>query len=128
MSDFNQAKNNSGFQDRQNSYMFPYWKADNPINDYAQLYSSNGGSSFSVYRKTSFVRLNTVALAYTLPKNLAQIARMESVKAYINVSNAYLYAPEWTFWDPEYRNRDSNGAISTAIPPRIYTFGLNITL
>ena len=128
MSDFNQAKNNSGFQDRQNSYKFPYWTANNPINNYAQLYSSNGGSSFSVYRKTSFIRLNTVAISYSVPRQIIQKARIESLKIYANVTNAYLYAPDWEFWDPEYRNRDSNGGISTAIPPRIYSLGLNIIL
>lgn len=124
-SDYNQAKNNSGFQDRQNSYKFVYWTAKNPTNEYARLYSSNGGAVFSVYRKTSFIRLNTVALAYTLPKQMVQKARIESLKVYVNVSNAAMYSPDWTFWDPEYRNRASNGGISTAIPPRIYTLGLN---
>ncbi|MDF2192855.1 SusC/RagA family TonB-linked outer membrane protein [Paraflavitalea sp. CAU 1676] len=127
MNDYNQAKNNSGFQDRQNSYKFPYWTAANPISDYARLYSSNGGASFSVYRKTSFIRLNTISLAYTLPKTLISKARLESAKVYANVTNAGIYAPDWTYWDPEFRNRDSNGAISTAIAPRIYTLGLNVT-
>ncbi|MBC7827439.1 MAG: SusC/RagA family TonB-linked outer membrane protein [Chitinophagaceae bacterium] len=127
MSDYNQAKNNSGFQDRQNSYQFPYWTKDNPINNYSRLYSSNGQSSFSVYRKTSFIRLNTVALAYTVPKNITQKAHIESLKMYVNVSNAALYAPDWDYWDPEYRNRAGDGAISTAIPPRIYSLGLNVT-
>ncbi len=128
MSDYNQAKNNSGFQDRQNSYKFPYWTADKQIDDYARLYSSNGQSSFSVYRKTSFIRLNTVALAYTMPKDMLQRLKIESIKLYINVTNVALYAPDWEFWDPEYRNRASDGAISTAIPPRVYSFGINVTL
>jgi hypothetical protein len=72
MTDFNQAKNNSGFQDRQNSYKLPYWTAENPINDYARLFSSNGSADFSVYRKASFIRLNTIAVGYTLPKRLVQ--------------------------------------------------------
>ena len=127
-SDYNQAKNNSGFQDRQNSYKFGYWKADNPTNEYARLYSSNGSAGFSVYRNTSFIRLNNISLAYTVPKNLTQRARIESVKMYVTVNNAFLYAPDWTFWDPEARNRASDGAISTAIPPRIYTLGINLTL
>lgn len=128
MSDYNQAKNNSGFQDRQNSYKFPYWTVDNQIDNYAKLYSSNGQSSFSVYRKTSFIRLNTVALSYTIPKDILQKLKVESLKLYINVTNAAMYAPSWDFWDPEYRNRDGGGAISTAIPPRIYSFGINATL
>lgn len=127
MNDFNQAKNNSGFQDRQNSYKFEYWKASNPTNDYARLYSSNGSATFSVYRKTSFIRLNTVALAYTIPKQYLERARIESAKIYANVSNAAIYAPDWTFWDPEYRNRASDGAISTAIAPTVYSLGLNVS-
>ncbi len=127
MSDYNQAKNNSGFQDRQNSYKFPYWTASNPINDYARLFSSNGSASYSVYRKTSFIRLNTISLAYTLPKPLLQKAHLESLKVYVNVTNAGLYAPDWTYWDPEFRNRNTDGVISTAIAPRTYTLGMNVT-
>lgn len=118
-SSYNQAKNNSGFQDRQNSYKFPYWTPDNPTNEYARLYSSNGSASFSVYRKTSFIRLNTVALAYTLPTDLVKKARLESVKININVTNAGIYQPYWTFWDAEYGNTP---------PPRYYSLGINITL
>ncbi len=125
--DYNQAKNNSGFQDRQNSYKFPYWTAANPINDYARLFSSNGSASFSVYRETSFIRLNTISLAYTLPRNLLQKAHIESLKVYANVVNAALYSPDWTYWDPEFRNRATDGTISTAIPPRTYTLGMNVT-
>jgi len=126
LTDFNQAKNNSGFQDRQNSYKFPYWKPENPINDYARLYSSNGSAGYSVYRKASFIRLQTLALGYTLPKHLIERAKLESLKVYANVTNAGLYAPDWTFWDPEYRNRASDGAISTAIAPRYYSLGVNL--
>ncbi|MEJ7739582.1 MAG: TonB-dependent receptor [Chitinophagaceae bacterium] len=126
--DYNQAKNNSGFQDRQNSYQFPYWTVENPINDYARLFSSNGSAGFAVYRQTSFIRLNTVALGYTFPKHLVQKAKIESFKIFANITNAALYAPDWTFWDPEFRNRDNDGNISTAIPPRYYSLGINLTL
>ncbi|MEJ7830458.1 MAG: SusC/RagA family TonB-linked outer membrane protein, partial [Segetibacter sp.] len=127
-SDYNQAKNNSGFLDRQNSYILPYWTPETPTNEYARLYSSNGSADFSIYRKTSFVRLNTVALAYTLPGDLLNRAKIQGLKIYMNVTNAALYAPDWTFWDPEFRNRNNEGNISTAIPPRIYSLGLNLTL
>lgn len=126
--DYNQAKNNSGFLDRQNSYILPYWTVDNPTNEYARLFSSNGSADFSVYRKTSFIRLNTVALAYTLPARLVEKAKINSLKIYLNVTNVGVYAPDWTFWDPEFRNRDSDGNISTAIPPRIYSLGINLIL
>lgn len=118
MTDFNEAKNNSGFQDRQNSYILPYWTTENPINDYARLFSSNGGASFSVYRKTSFIRLDNVSLAYTLPKNLVQKARLSSVRVFGTVQNAAIYSQEWSYWDPQNKNPT----------PRYTTLGLNVTL
>ncbi len=119
LSSFDQAKNNSGFLDRQNSYKFPYWTKENPINDYARLYSSNGGAVFNVYRKSSFIRLSTVALSYTLPSHIVRKAKFESMKVYVNVNNAGIYQPDWTFWDVEYGNTP---------PPRYFSLGVNITL
>jgi TonB-linked SusC/RagA family outer membrane protein len=117
--EYNQAKNNSGFIDRQNSYILPYWTPEKPTNEYARLFSSNGSANFNVYRKTSFVRLSTVALAYSLPVNMLDRAKIQSLKIYINVNNAAIYQPNWTFWDAEYGNTP---------PPRYYSLGLNLTL
>jgi TonB-linked SusC/RagA family outer membrane protein len=116
---FNTAKNNIGFVDRQNSYIVPYWKPEDPRDDYARLYSSNGSATASVYRKANFIRLNSVALAYTVPVDLVKKARLESFKVYINVTNAAIYQPDWNFWDVEY---------GTTPSPRYYQLGLNITL
>jgi TonB-linked SusC/RagA family outer membrane protein len=119
MEDFNQAKNNSGFFDRQNAYVLPYWTPENPINDHARLFSNNGGSSFSVYRKSSYIRLSTVALAYTLPTKILERAKIQNLKIYMNVNNAAIYQPNWEFWDVEYGNTP---------PPRYYSMGINLTL
>ena len=119
MRDFNQAKNNSGFLDRQSSYTLPYWTPENPTNDYARLFSSNGSADFSVYRKASFIRLSTLAVAYTLPKDILNKAKIQGLKVYVNVNNAGIYQPNWNFWDVEYGNTP---------PPRYYTLGLNLTL
>lgn len=125
--DFNQAKNNGGFIDRQNSYKVPYWTPENPINDFARLFSSNGSAGFSVYRKTSFVRLSTVALGYTLPASLLERAKIQGLKLYLNVNNLAVYQPDWTYWDAEYRaNPPSDRTVVP--PPRYFTFGINLTL
>jgi hypothetical protein len=63
-----------------------------------------------------------VALAYTLPKNLVERAKIEDLKFYISVKNAAVYAPDWKYWDPEW---DSSGPGPT---PRTFTFGFNLTL
>jgi TonB-linked SusC/RagA family outer membrane protein len=118
MTDFNEAKHNSGFQDRQNSFILPYWTPENPINDYSRLYSSNGGAVFNVYRKTSFIRLDNVSLSYTLPANLVQKVKLANLRVFTTVQNAAIYSPEWTYWDPQNGNPT----------PRYSTLGLNITL
>lgn len=103
LSQFNQAKNSPGSvgNQRQTSYVYPYWTSDNPINDYARLNSGLSGTSFNVWRKSSFVRINTVSLAYNLPKVLVNRLKMQSLKVYANANNAYVYAPSWNFWDPQ---------------------------
>ncbi len=49
------------------------------------------------------------------------------MKVYVNATNVAVFAPDWDFWDPEFRNRDSDGNISTAVPQRIYSLGINVT-
>jgi TonB-linked SusC/RagA family outer membrane protein len=125
--EFNQAKNNGGFIDRQNSYIMPYWTPENPINDHARLFSSNGSAAFSAYRKTSFLRLSTVALAYTIPPAILSRAKIQALKVYVNVNNLAVYQPDWSWWDAEYRvNPPTDRAIIP--PPRYFTLGVNLTL
>jgi len=125
--EFNQAKNNLGFVDRQNSYQFPFWTPENPINDYARLSSNNGSANFNVYRSTSFVRLSTVAVSYSLPPSLLTRANIQSLKLYLNVNNLAVYQPNWNFWDAEFRNNPP-GDRTVVPPPRYFTFGINLTL
>jgi hypothetical protein len=118
MNTFNQAKNNSGFLDRSSSYVVPYWTPENRRNDYARLYSSNGGASFDVFRKKSLIRLDNISLAYTLPRTLIQRASIQNMRVYFSTRNVGYYAPDWNFWDPE----------NSGPTPRTYTLGLNLTL
>ncbi|MNX21348.1 Vitamin B12 transporter BtuB [compost metagenome] len=108
---------------RSSSYIIPYWTPSNPINDYARLNSGLSGVTFNAYRKSSYIRLNTVALAYSVPKDLLSKFKVQSAKIYANVSNAGVYAPNWNQWDPQ--TADNNGNPVTT--PRVYTFGLNVT-
>lgn len=108
---------------RSSSYIIPYWTPGNPINDYARLNSGLSGVTFNAYRKSSYIRLNTVALAYNIPKDLLSKLKVQSAKIYANVSNFGVYAPNWNQWDPQ--TADNNG---NPVPtPRVYTFGLNVT-
>lgn len=103
---------------RTSSYIVNYWTPGNPTNEYARLNSGLSGTTFNVFRSSSFIRLNTVALAYTLPKDLLTKVRLQSAKVYFNINNAALYAPDWNLWDPQ----------NAGPTPRYYTLGLNLSL
>lgn len=123
---FNEAKNVDRFYDRANFYQRPYWTPDNPINDYAAINSNASGAvSWNYYKKASFVRLNNISLAYTVPANMASKWGFQAIKAYVNVVNAAVFSG-WNYFDPEYKgpNNDTN----MAPVPVTYNFGLNITL
>jgi len=123
MSSFNQAKNKGGFPDRTDGYVYPYWTPDHPTNTFSRIFSSDGSASYSVYRKRNFIRLDNVALAYTVPKTLLEKAGIQDFKVYFSVKNAALYKPDWQYWDPEW---DPN--VGPGPTPRTYTFGFNLTL
>ncbi|KAA6439040.1 SusC/RagA family TonB-linked outer membrane protein [Dyadobacter flavalbus] len=128
--EFNQMKNRQGFPDRSSSYIFPYWTAENRNNEWARLYSSEGSATgYSVYQSKSFLRFESLAIAYTIPKNLTQKINIQNLRVYGNIRNIG-YFSSWSFWDPENGTNNSNNTnIATSVPsPRIFTMGIDITL
>ncbi len=129
---FNLAKNRNGFIDRTNSIQTPYWTPDNPTNEYARLFSSDGSRSFSIWRDASFIRLNNITLAYRFPTELTQKFSVQSLRIYANARNVAVWSPHWDFYDPEPTNVDgknSNGSSDPTLPtPRFFTFGIDISL
>ncbi|WP_206106037.1 SusC/RagA family TonB-linked outer membrane protein [Olivibacter sp. XZL3] len=124
---FNALKSRNGFPDRQNSYKFPYWTAENPSNEWARISSSEGSATgFNIYRKRSFIRLDNISLAYNVPKSTISKFKLQNLRVYFNVRNAAMYAPQWKFWDPEWD--DSNPDEYAGPTPRFFTFGLDLTL
>jgi len=124
----NGARNNSNniFYDRVNFYEVPYWTPYNPTNEYGKLGSTRGGGvTWNVYKKSSFVRLSNVSLAYTIPAEITQKWKIGGLKFYVNVVNAAVFS-KWDYFDPEYHGADGLSNITPT--PRTYNFGLNLTL
>jgi hypothetical protein len=115
---YNQAINNQGGVSisRTSSYIQPYWTPANPINDYARLNSGSSGTTINVWRKASFIRLNTVSIGYNFPKTWLTPLKIQSAKLYANVTNASVYAPSWDYWDPE----------NDGPTPRYISVGVNV--
>lgn len=115
---FDAAKNRSGYPDSNNAYKSEYWTPQNPTNDFARNYSSEGGAVFNVWRKKSFIRLDNLTLAYNVPGILLNRFNISNLKLIGTIRNVGYWAPEWNFWDPE--NSGPN--------PRYFTFAINVTL
>ena len=129
LSQFNQAKNVDRFYNRSNFYVRPYWTPSNPINDYAALMSNAGGPvSWNVYRKSSFLRIGNISLAYTVPQELTRKWKLDGLKFYLNVVNAAVFSP-WKYFDPEYHGTGAGNLPTNETPvPITYNFGMNLTL
>lgn len=123
---FNNAKNRNGFIDRVNSFQTPYWTAENPSNEWARLFSSQGSSEFDVYRKSSFIRLQNVTVSYNIPQSILEKISVQSLRVYGNIRNVGVWAPHWELYDPE--ASDIDGVSGNASSPRYFTLGVNITL
>ena len=132
---FNEATNgerNQGlvFYDRVNFYQVPYWTPSNPSNEWGKLYGTRGGGvNWNVYKKSSFIRLSNISLAYTIPSDITRKWKIEALKVYFNVVNAGVFS-SWNYFDPEYHGNANITSSGTNISPTplTYNFGLNLTL
>ncbi len=124
---YNVAKNRDGFPERVNAYVTPYWTPENPTNDYARIYSNEGGAVFNVWRSRSFIRFDNINLSYTVPQSTLKKIEVANLKLFVTVRNVGYWAPKWKFWDPEQYRNESN-TLTNGPSPRTFTLGVNLTL
>ena len=82
----------------------------------------------------SFLRLNTITLGYTIPKNISQKAKISSLRIYASGYNLWLWT-KYSGYDPEVSTSRSNSyaALTPGIDyssyprSRSFTFGVNVT-
>lgn len=102
-----------------NTFKKEYWTPENPTNDYGRLAAQgpNGAQGAQKLYNRSFVRLDNISLAYTLPQRLTKKWMIDRVKVFGTIRNVGCWGP-WEYGDAE------TGGLAT----RTYTFGLNLTL
>jgi TonB-dependent starch-binding outer membrane protein SusC len=106
--------------DRRNTIAIPYWTPENQSNEYARLNTNLNvfGGGIMMYKPSSFMRVQDFTLSYTLPANAIQRMKLSTLRIYCSVRNLYTLT-KWPGWDPE----------SGSTPmPKIYTFGVNLSL
>lgn len=88
------------YPERQNvSAVNPYWRPDAPTLNTTGIYN-NPPIWSGIYQSRSFVRLQDVSIAYTLPKYLADKMSVNSFQVYLSSKNPYVWT-KWQGWDPE---------------------------
>lgn len=94
-----------------------YWTPDNPTNKYARLDAMTpaGASADQLYNR-SFIRLENIAVGYTLPKKWTDKIELQRVKFYASVRNVAVWQKDWEYGDPE------TGGLAT----RVFSLGLNV--
>lgn len=107
----------SSVEDRKNSYALPYWTPENPTNKYTRL-NTVDTPGYSIYESSSFVRLQDVSVAYNIPEKILKNLKVGNCKVYLSGRNL-LTITKWSGWDPESGNTPM---------PRIFTFGIDVTL
>jgi len=107
-----------------NPYVNPYWTLDNPTNDWARLDAKGPAGTPAAPGKLydrSFVRLDNISLAYSLPRDLLDRVHIKNLKIYASVQNVGTWSAskEWKYYgDPE------TGGLAT----RQFNLGFNAQL
>ncbi|MDO3695332.1 SusC/RagA family TonB-linked outer membrane protein [Wenyingzhuangia sp. chi5] len=116
----NRFNGGSLYTNNYNAFVNPYWTVDNPTNDWARLDAviPAGASASKLYNRT-FIRLDNIALAYTLPRVISNRWNIQKLKVSASVRNVATWAADWKYFgDPE------TGGLAT----RTFNLGINITL
>ena len=115
----NQDNGGSMITYNNNTFVKEYWTPENPTNEYARLdaYGPNGAKGVQKLHNRSFIRLDNISVAYTLPQEWTRKVQLDRVKLFGTVRNVATWAADWEYADPE------TGGLAT----RTFTFGLNLT-
>lgn len=62
--------------------------------------ASWGQTHGNVYRNASFLRIENVSIAYSLPKLWINKIALQNAKVFFNLDSAYCF-DDWLYWDVE---------------------------
>ncbi|WP_289660102.1 SusC/RagA family TonB-linked outer membrane protein [Flavobacterium panacagri] len=118
----NTYNDGSLYTNNYNPFVNPYWTIDNPTNDWARLDARGpaGAGTAKLYDR-SFIRLDNISLAYSLPKDLINRLHVRNFKIYTSVQNVATWSAskQWKYYgDPE------TGGLAT----RMFNLGFNVSL
>lgn len=119
---FNNNNSNSAYE-----YFNDHWTPATPNGRYPRAtqapYANNTQAADFWFVNTSFVRLKTANLGYTIPKSAISRLKIQNLRVYVSGQNVLTFS-KMDFMDPEVGYTDRE----TAYPnQKVYVFGLNVT-
>ncbi|MCE5346637.1 MAG: SusC/RagA family TonB-linked outer membrane protein [Bacteroidales bacterium] len=117
---------------RQNYWGLPYWSRENPSNEYARNDFPDNvdkfGGGLIIYKPTGFVRVQDFTLSYNLPQSVLQRMKFQNLRVFWSVRNLFTFT-KWPGFDPESDKLNSTRTATVLAPmPKIFTFGLDLSL
>ncbi len=107
------------------------WRPDNPNAEFPRLSAYKASVEYTAHnahknsgwiRKGDYLRLKTVQIGYTIPKNITSKAKIENIRLSVSGSNLFTW-DYLKYLDPEMPNVN-NGFYPQQ---RIFAFGINVT-
>ncbi len=108
------------------------WTFDNPNSDIPRMSTSSSNLVISshIVEDGSYLRIKTVALGYTLPKDILKHLYISRARVYVSAQNLYTFT-NYSGYDPEVsiKNTALNPGLDFSAYPRAasFNFGLNLT-
>ena len=97
---------------------------ENPNAKYpVQAYTGNFYGGNGRYQDASFVKIRNITLGYTVPKEVAKKAFLNSARVYFNVLNPFTFT-NYVGWDPEY----ATSSLTSGNGPSSVTYQLGVNL
>ncbi|MFV0605320.1 MAG: TonB-dependent receptor [Niabella sp.] len=100
----------------------PYWSVDNPSNTVTRINYNNSAYGYGFPKPRQFVRLQDVALSYTLPTTLLSKLHISSLKVFASGKNLLTFS-NWEGLDPE--SATTFAGVNGFPVFKIFTFGIN---
>lgn len=106
------------YPERRNVLESKYWTPNNPTNNYARLGATNVATGGERIIDKSFIRLENIALEYSVPKTFLKKYHINGLRLSCGVRNIACWTKEWQYADPEFGN----------VVPVTFNFGIGLTL
>lgn len=115
---------------RLKDYVDNRWTIDNPNTDYYKYPARNGNETVSYYvHDASYIKLQNITLAYTIPKKVTNKLKMNMVKFHVTANNLFMVT-NYSGADPDVKSKGLfSGFDRSSFPTPVEIFaGVKISL